>query len=993
MRLYGSWQIEYGINLYNGLLSTDIKTGEALAGFRPRTVGVADLWVRASFGSSLTILSPTSYRYRFFLILTAFNTTTSFTLADITQHPDLPLNREWAESGTYEIAVDMEEFWYHEDGRFTAPDAVSRLATPHDTDDVPTRRIHVSRVRVGGNVSAKITSGRGQSLDSRTITSTHLTSWGSLESPYASGSASTTSKVNIPTSGTAARRLFETSVATCSGFLELASGAAALTVPTFSAGPNAAGGSASQGNATAGLGTGSGDVSGSATFNASVKPVQRHRLTADLRSGNGSYASGSWDILVQTGSGSPSTLETVTITGGRLDRTYTRDARQVTLTVLSTGSTTITAERLSGGTAIESPTAFPEVPSLVIAAASLTAHGVPLSAPRMLLRGRSWLSRRLGQAATYSYGRTGAAGAWESSRVTAETNITKSITGGVLRLVASSGFAGGKAATLDSQSQRAEFRYHHLKWRRVDAGTGTMQIRRGEMSTASDPMVWDCPAAGTGTWATSTRDVFAPDDSVPNVVGGSTSPDVVTGTLVEDWEIHLPAGAGTWEIDYLEGSRQSFSQGTLLSAPMPGLSGELDACTDGMSLSDWEGASWRESLAITPSVSKPWYPLAAPWPWGSWTWGNSGPDITDMSFWYDSDLGVSYYEGGDGMLLDGDVLSIPSAIDLRQGASSGTDPALTACDLLERATVYPGAGDVFFESGGGFGETVTFRFGTLLGPRAVGVVRLVGGGTMPQVEARNNGTALTGPATPGSEGFFVVPATLERSGASPGAHDLRLTPETDTGQRFSFVVGTGSGEYKDRDTVYTLWRVEAPSEGLAVAVSPTGRAVRAFVEDGTIRLEFLSAGGASWGDGVDTGISGTSPALAIRDLSGDVRLTWDDAGSIKGAISDDEGRTTAVATILTGPNYSRPDVAADDTGREHHIALYMDSGTRKIRTRVLDAQGTEVVAPVAIVSSDVADDQPRIFFQKDELKIMYRASSSGNIITLTNTSGDYVTFV
>lgn len=1013
MRLTGSWSIEYGLNIIPvPFITTDNKSSSIAAGFRPVVTGAPDLWVGANIGATLTGLPAFEWRLVVRLGLLAYNTSASFVLLD-TNIGAGTYSGEFAASGTYEVALDMEEFWYHDDGRFTSPDAISRLAGPHDSDQVPTRRGYVTRPRIGGNVTARITSGSNEALDSQPITIGMQTDWtnpgGSLPGlqPYASRSASCYSRVNRP-SVAAARRLYSTASASCTASLEIASGAAALSPPSFTS-TNLPGSTGSHTAATSvlGLWTGtpdnpslvSGDYEGRVTSIAYLNPVERHRLTADIRSGSGGYATGSWDVQVLTGSSVA--VETLTTTTGRIDKTYTRDGRQVRLVFGGGGgsggggSASETVLRLTETSGTPNPiitgaSLFPQTPSLILVAGS---HGVPIAAPRMLLRGRKWLSRRLAQASSYSYGRTGTAGAWELSRVTASTHITKSITGGVLRLEASGSFEGGMAATIDSQSDRAEFRYHNLRWRRVDAGTGTMRVKRGEMSLASDPMVWDCPATGTGTWADATKDVLDPDDSVPTVVQGSMSPDVVLSVFAPNWEVHLPSGAGTWEIDYLEGTRQSFTEATLLNAPMPNMGGTPDACTDGMSLSDYEGPSWRTALSIPPNVSKPWYPIPAPWKWASWTWGNGTPDYTDMSYWYDSDLGVQFYEGGDGLLLDGDALAIPQRLDLRQAAISNNDPALSACDLLERATAYPGFGDGFFESAGGFGELVAFRFGHIVGPRAVGVVRQVGGGTMPQIEARNNGTAITGPATPGTEGFFVVPATLERSGATPGLHDLRLLPEVDTGQRLAFTVGPGSAELVDRDMIYSLWLSTTEGEGIALARSATGRITRAYNEATTIRMEYLTGPDlASWADGVDTDEEGQDPDIAYVGTDGRLYLSWTTgAGAIKHAWTINEGRTLeGMATVFSGSGYSVSRMAVSPTAIIHHFAIYDDAGTNKIRTRVLDAQGNELIAVTTIVASDVADGTLAACWLIDGPMIEYRKASSGNIVTVKSSDG--VTF-
>lgn len=656
------------------------------------------------------------------------------------------------------------------------------------------------------------------------------------------------------------------------------------------------------------------------------------------------------------------------------------------------------------------PGPFVDYPAVVIKKSSFTAAGYTVTQPwyrRLTLRGRSWPTRRIGHFARLSYGRDNPTdetpGGWNLDKVLITGSVTKSISGGKLRIETAAGFAGGKAFEIVSDAIRAEYRFYKLRYRRVDGNTGEMEMRRGIIAVNSTPALLRFPAAAVaGDWVeVEDRDLLAPESPtppLPDAVAGSTSP----GSAPNDTEIqiHLPAGAGIWEIDYIEGYRRSTAHYSYLCAPV-GHSGEpLALCVDGMSLIDYSGEAFRRT-SIAPTPGKPW--TGRPWNWG----GYLGSGTYPLEYWESSDSEA--WEGGHGLYRSGGGLQFSALLSAGAEDDPADDPRIMNTEVYDACWLYPGCGDVF---GGQFGERTTLYFGQILSPSVRGVLN-TDGDTSPAVGVFTApGGTQEGEASPANfpgnefpEGYFVIEGRL-----SFGDKTERLIPESDPADRATFSVGQGIGKYKPRGVLYLLLRENEAGQGISSDLSPTGRIVAADTGGGKVRLNFASVaarlpgggpGGSSAWLRVETSIEGTRPAVIYGMTDARIWIAWEDGEEIKRGYTDDEGKTVSgVTAIFTGTGYSRPAVCRTATEIFHYFALQDPGGgsPRVIRAKAYDRAGNALpIGPggatewsIAAATNVSDDDLTAICPDGGEIVLIYRDATSGSMLSIVSTDG--VTF-
>ena len=291
--------------------------------------------------------------------------------------------------------------------------------------------------------------------------------------------------------------------------------------------------------------------------------------------------------------------------------------------------------------------------------------------------------------------------------------------------------------------------------------------------------------------------------------------------------------------------------------------------------------------------------------------------------------------------------------------------------------------------------------GTVVGASATMSARETG-------QSADNATVTTRPA-----GTYKLPSPYLRRRVYNGGtqeaaitHEIRTSakvrPETQIGTPNQFLVfdggvTTGAGPYTSgrvakqtihRERYFLLWFVRRAGSGLSADVSDWGRAVRAVAGDSGVTLQFAGAELPVWSDGPGAALDVSAPCVRYLrgSASGALTLVYQaSGGGIERKQTTDEGVTWSVATTITSAG-TYPTIAITPTGAEHHF-WRTDAGA--IQTRVLSAQGTEMIAATTVVSSGAADDTLSAFERDGFIFLLYRLSSGG---VQTVKSADGVTF-
>ena len=244
--------------------------------------------------------------------------------------------------------------------------------------------------------------------------------------------------------------------------------------------------------------------------------------------------------------------------------------------------------------------------------------------------------------------------------------------------------------------------------------------------------------------------------------------------------------------------------------------------------------------------------------------------------------------------------------------------------------------------------------------------------------------------------------SLDTSGVASSGDTVELTQTTSrgtgttdtygygqTGSDYGFgaggdvtvTLGGQSGSYPARARKRLHFRAKPVTDsgsGLCLALSPSLRLARSYVSGGTLWIGFATLPhGFGWSD-ADTGVSTTAAAIAYRSQV--LVVDYADSGAIKRMETTTEGSSFGVATTIfsTGKN---PALCVSPTFAEYHFC----TASGAIKTKVLDATGTTMIAETTVVASGVDDDSISAAWRNGYIILTYAAS--GVITTVRSIDG------
>ncbi len=222
-----------------------------------------------------------------------------------------------------------------------------------------------------------------------------------------------------------------------------------------------------------------------------------------------------------------------------------------------------------------------------------------------------------------------------------------------------------------------------------------------------------------------------------------------------------------------------------------------------------------------------------------------------------------------------------------------------------------------------------------------------------------------------SEGFFFTGGVNNYAVVALGSSQV---------PKPSAVVALQTGR---RRLVLCEGATSATGSCLSLAQSFTGRLARAWAPtSGTILLEMRSQAGGGWSR-VDTGVSGSCPALAwdVPSVDGALLMVYQSSG-IKLVSSLDEGVTWSMATTISSSG-SHGVLCVSQSGVRHFF--WYDGGA--IKRRSYSAQMVQVIAAGSVVASGAADDCPgAVCLMNGDILLTYR-TTGGALVSLTSTDG------
>lgn len=370
------------------------------------------------------------------------------------------------------------------------------------------------------------------------------------------------------------------------------------------------------------------------------------------------------------------------------------------------------------------------------------------------------------------------------------------------------------------------------------------------------------------------------------------------------------------------------------------------------------------------------------------------PVYYPLSYLLESD-----YAGGPGTRLWGAGLTRDGSILDMDATDSGSPVPLDFFMGGVFLSFYPGCGDIFQSSGGGYDNNVEVIW-TYPSRNAVHGLMLGSSGEV-VVQQRNDANTAdengeSGRGSPDSNDYFTTgapylrPRKPQRLWVDPDESD------PDPEWLLSAIPSLSSISHARR---WVLIRLEKITEWLSADIYVTGRAARTFVSSGTIRLEMMNVpDGSDWSE-KNTEIEGTRPCLRYHKfgpLAGTLVLVYeasgDDDGKIFRQATDSEGESFSMAATIFDGEYSYPCVAISPTGVEHHFAI-RDSDSA-IRGRVLDAFGNELVEEFTAVdggsvTADAIAAFVRFLGQQADIFLLYH-DDTGDIKTVR--AADWKTF-
>lgn len=560
-----------------------------------------------------------------------------------------------------------------------------------------------------------------------------------------------------------------------------------------------------------------------------------------------------------------------------------------------------------------------------------------------------------------------------------------SVVSGKLRIESGSdvaiggGFPGNynKAAYL-VEDYRTENRYVRVRIRSV--GSANKRFRFiVENSIGSDPngwsLAWTDETGADGVWVERVFDKYQAEQAGIYFVEGPSAPipypaytripplDIITRTAIDYLEVNT-----TYEIEFIRWERVNATSGATLTveqavyqadqsnktiANQADLRGQsetvptlaLAAPADPLAAGQQDG-SWEATDLIPPTAGKPSIPDS-----------DSGATLLMLpeDLLYESDLLGQFHFNSSGSLYypyllygGGQARTIHGAqVDLDVADPGGT--TVWAAMPVLGLGIYRGCGNVLDPTAPYSPDTtLEFSWSVWMGHYG-GVLNGVGQEVVhietgpPEVERSR--------VTVDSEEFFRTDGQYGRKGIPQALY----VDDGDT-ERREDIGRSGRAIFE-----WHLWRVST-STWLSADLSDTLRAARAYLKNGTIRLEFATLpDGSEWSDG-DTDISGASrPCVRYRrsDRMGGILLVYetdeDDDGSfdIIRRVTNDEGGSFSLPITVFAAGYQFPTLAVSPTGMESHFAI-RDSDSA-IRGVVLEGQGNVQVAEFTAVSGVEAD--------------------------------------
>lgn len=683
-------------------------------------------------------------------------------------------------------------------------------------------------------------------------------------------------------------------------------------------------------------------------------------------------------------------LTTLTGVTGSFSHTYNYEGRNglavatyFDLPAPSLGSTTLQAS--SPWQADRS--SYPNALGASITAASASATGIVR--PRLCLRGRRWpLWDILHPASVLLV----SGGSWPSYSVSGLTATTNTGPPATISLAAGSG-AGDHRITFTLPRTSAECRYHRIRLRSVGSASQPVRVRRMTSTLAPTQHVhdWTISTGADGVWVEVLLDPLASYGGDAHVL------TPLAATLVPgQWRLDIPASA-TVELEWIAAEASTFANLDLVRVSYEDTPSPLVSVVDGSpyglalapsdELANWFG-SWSVSAAATPSSSKPW---GHDLPWNGYV-DATGP--FDQSDWYDTD-NVAYAAGFGLMRGAGGAPEtffnrpyIEGTFDPPLGGGGGglggVDPspggtvypgALDAQEVLEAVQLYPGIGDVFGHSGGGYGTSTTLWFGMLLGEAvsALEVGEALESG-WPDVVANkvSDGSERARGSALGDEHYGILTPDL-RAGT---AYTLQLDPNEG---------GTLSATGADRTILRTLWLVQL-LQLIAMACSATQRVCRAWrAGGGVLGLEYRTIGSPDAWTAVTTSLSvGHSGDLEYDKTSETQRLivVYEvPGGGIETRYTDDEGGTWSVATTISADGKA-PACAVSPTG----VRYFAWVASNQAKVKGLDSQNNVVLSTTVAVSSGVNSGGVALEHDGEVLLLTYR-TTGGAISTVISADG------
>lgn len=315
-----------------------------------------------------------------------------------------------------------------------------------------------------------------------------------------------------------------------------------------------------------------------------------------------------------------------------------------------------------------------------------------------------------------------------------------------------------------------------------------------------------------------------------------------------------------------------------------------------------------------------------------------------------------------------------SGIDLAQRTLADGAKTLKWQGGFTTLTSCPGnVGDVFFHETGATTGTLHLRAAKICRHQGVGLALATSGLPL-------NGSTLTltqgattrGTGTSATNGYAQTGLTYGRGAGGD------LTLKFDSGD---------TGSYPGRPRKRAHFRAKPVSTGgdaVVLALSPSLRLTRGFVQTSTLWLGQSAYPVAQAWDDYDTGLAVTRAWINYTTaLDATVLVVASEESSvIKRRTTADEGESFTVATTIFSSG-SRPTFAISPTGVEYHFAYV--SGSSSIKTKVLDPQGNVLIAETTVVASGVSDNSIAAEWREGYVVLLY--VSSGSIVTVRSNDG------